>query len=146
VRGDRLGGAAAPWGLDLRGTDPSALAGVRRWAARALPHLGTDHLNDVLVVLDELAANAYLHGSGPIRARITALATPCRVIIEVDDDSSAYPLISIPRPGVDDASGLGISLIQTLTDAWGVHQNPESDGKTVWARLSCGNRTRAPCR
>ncbi len=145
MRGDHVDGAAAPWVLDLRGTDPSALARIRRWAARALPHLGTDHLNDVLLVINELAANAYLHGGGPVRARITALTTPCRVVVEVDDLSSAFPRSPASRSGVHDASGHGMTLIHELADTWSVHDNPSSAGKTVWARLSCGNRTREPC-
>ncbi|ADJ48218.1 ATPase [Amycolatopsis mediterranei S699] len=145
MRGDHVDGSAAPWALDLRGTDPSALARIRRWTARTLPHLGDDHLHDVLLVIDELAANAYLHGGGPIRARITALTTPCRVVVEVDDLSPAHPLPHRSRPGLHDASGYGMAVIQELADTWSVHDNPDSDGKTVWARLSCGSRTRTPC-
>ncbi|WP_410675454.1 ATP-binding protein [Amycolatopsis sp. cmx-4-68] len=146
MRGDHVDGAAAPWVIDLRGTDPSALARIRRWAARTLPHLGTDHLNDVLLVINELVANAYLHGGGPVRARITALTTPCRVVVEVDDPSPTHPLPPSSRSGAHDASGYGMSLVQELADTCSVHDNPGSDGKTVWARLSCGNRSRAPCR
>ncbi|WP_410643309.1 ATP-binding protein [Amycolatopsis sp. lyj-346] len=144
MRGDHVGGAA-PWIIDLRGTDPAALARIRRWAARALPHLGAEHLSDVLLVIDELAANAYVHGGGPVRARITALTTPCRVVVEVDDLSPAHPVP--PASGSDprNASGYGMSLIHQLADTWSVHDNPDADGKTVWARLSCGSRTRAPC-
>ncbi|MEV6623050.1 transposase family protein [Amycolatopsis sp. NPDC051106] len=32
----------------------------------------------MLLVVDEPAANADLHGGGPLRARITAMTTPCR--------------------------------------------------------------------
>ncbi|WP_206797479.1 ATP-binding protein [Amycolatopsis sp. MtRt-6] len=145
MRGDHVDGAAAPWVIDLRGTDRSALARIRRWTARALPHLGTEHLHDVLLVINELAANAYLHGGGPVRARITALTTPCWVVVEVDDLSSTHPLPPASRPSHYDASGYGMSLIHELADTWSVHDNPGSDGKTIWARLSCGNRARAPC-
>lgn len=138
-------GDPAPWGLDLRGTDPSALAGVRRWAARTVPHLGPEHLSDLLVVIDELVANAYLHGGGPVQARLTALKTPCRVVIEVDDHSAVQPVLRIPRPGLYDQSGQGIALIRKIADTWGAHENPDSGGKTVWARLSCGNRVRTSC-
>ncbi|RSM37635.1 ATP-binding protein [Amycolatopsis balhimycina DSM 5908] len=145
MRGSHAGGAAAPWVIDLRGTDPSALAGVRRWAARTVPHLGADHLNDVQIVIGELVANAYLHGGGPVRARLTALTTPCRVVIEVEDHWAAHPLQRTPRPGLYDARGHGMFLVHELADTWGVHEIPDSGGKTVWARLSCGNHARAPC-
>lgn len=143
--GSHASGAAAPWGIDLGGTDPSALARVRRWAARTVPHLGADHLNDVQLVIDELVANAYLHGGGAIRARLTVPTSPCQVVVEVDDHSTAYRILRAPRPGLHEASGYGISLIDEFADTWGVHVNPESGGKTVWARLSCGTRIRVPC-
>lgn len=146
MRADHVDGAAVPWVIDLRGTDPSALASIRRWAARLLPHLGAEHRNDVLLVINELAANAYLHGGGPVRARITALTTPCRVVVEVDDHSPTHPLPHAARWGSpDDASGYGMAVVHELADTWNVHDNPDSDGKTVWARLTCGSRVRPLC-
>jgi len=131
--------------MDLRDTDPYALAAVRRWATGQCPHLDLDHLADVLLVADELVANAYTHGGGPQRARITAVTGPCRVVIEVDDLSTAHPHVRRPAPEVHHAHGCGMVLVEELADTWGVHENHESGGKTVWARLSCGTRARAPC-
>jgi anti-sigma regulatory factor (Ser/Thr protein kinase) len=131
--------------MDLRGTGPFALPGIRRWAAGQCSHLDTDHLADVLLVVDELAANAYTHGGGPLRARITAMTTPCRVVVEVDDVSSAHPHVHLTAPEVHHTSGWGMFLIEQLADTWGVHKNHDAGGKTVWARLSCGTHTRALC-
>ncbi|MBE8517379.1 ATP-binding protein [Amycolatopsis sp. H6(2020)] len=132
--------------MDLRGTDPCALAGIRRWAAGQCPHLATDHLADVLLVINELVANAYTHGGGPLRARITAMTRPCRVVVEVDDLSAARPHVPPPRPEVHQAGGYGMFVVGELADTWGVHENHDAGGKTVWARLSCGTHVRAPCR
>lgn len=145
MRGEDVSGDAARWVVDLRGTGPVALAGLRRWATGQCSHLGTDHLADVLLVVDELAANAYTHGGGPLRARITAMTTPCRVVVEVDDVSSAHPQVRPPPPGAHHTSGWGMFLIEELADTWGVHENLEAGGKTVWARLSCGTHARARC-
>ncbi len=38
-----------------------------------------------------------------------------------------------------------MTVIHELADTWSVHDNPDSDGKTVWARLTCGSQARAPC-
>ncbi|WP_240522216.1 ATP-binding protein [Amycolatopsis vastitatis] len=130
--------------MDLRDTGPFALAGVRRWATGQCSHLGADHLADVLLVVDELVANAYAHGGGPLRARITAMTRPCRVVVEVDDVSSAHPHVHPPTPEVDHACGYGMFLIDELADTWGVHENHDSGGKTVWARLSCGTALEHP--
>ena len=36
-----------------------------------------------------LHANAYTHGGGPLRVRITTMTRPCRVVVEVDDVAPA---------------------------------------------------------
>jgi anti-sigma regulatory factor (Ser/Thr protein kinase) len=129
------------WVIDLRGTSPSALARVRGWAADTLAHLGEEHLLDVLVVVDELASNAYEHAEGPSWARLTALSDPCLVVIEVDDTARVRP--TVRHPDVAELRGRGMQLVDQLADQWGVHENV--DGKTVWARLVCDSPARAAC-
>ncbi|MEQ0558472.1 ATP-binding protein [Amycolatopsis sp. NEAU-NG30] len=126
-----MSGDDAAWSVDLRGTDPSALSGVRRWTARTVPRLGPDHLSDLLIVIDELVANAYLHRGGPVEARLTVPTTPCRVVVEVEDHSPIHPVQGIPRPDLPEMPGQGMSVIRKLADSWGVHENPDFGGKTV---------------
>lgn len=134
-------GGDAPWALDLRGTGPSALARVRGWAAGTLGHLGPDHVADVLMVVDELVSNAYEHTTGPTFVRLTVLARPCLVVVEADDPARVRPRVR--HPEITDLRGRGMQLVDSLADDWGVHENTE--GKTVWARLSCGTAARGPC-
>ncbi|WP_344854810.1 ATP-binding protein [Amycolatopsis ultiminotia] len=135
------GAEEAPWVMDLRGTGPSALAQVRGWARGLLVSLAPEHLSDVLMVVEELTANAYEHTDGPHCARLTALARPCLVVIEVDDPQRARPVVR--QPDVTSLRGRGMQLVDRLADIWGVHENPE--GKTVWARLGCGIPMRDSC-
>jgi hypothetical protein len=60
--------AAASWSLDLRGTQPAALAHVRRWAGRMLVDVSDECLADLLLVATAIFANAYDHGDGDGRS------------------------------------------------------------------------------
>ncbi|OKJ95588.1 ATP-binding protein [Amycolatopsis sp. CB00013] len=122
------------WTIDVSGNGPFAMSRVRRWLRRALPPSADDVLEDVLVVADELLANAYEHTPGPREVRLTYLPTPCRVVVEVDDTSSALPTLHNPAP--QDLRGHGMRLINDLSDAWGVHRDDSTPGKTIWSRIS----------
>ncbi|WP_235079042.1 ATP-binding protein [Amycolatopsis orientalis] len=141
VTGQDSGAAGAPWELDLRGTAVSALPRVRAWAGKSLGHLSPDHLADVLMVIEELASNAYEHTSGPSCARLTVLSRPCVVVIEVDDPEPGRP--EVRPPNFERARGRGMLLVDRLADGWGVHEH--AGGKTVWARLGCGVPEREAC-
>ncbi len=130
-----LGDEAEPCGLDLRGTEPAALGEVRRWLAEALRHLGEDELQDVLIVADEILANAYEHTPGPRGVRLTRLPEPHGVMVEVDDGSPEHPRIQPAQP-LTRPRGRGLHIVDALCDAWGVHDDPAGGGKTVWVRIS----------
>jgi anti-sigma regulatory factor (Ser/Thr protein kinase) len=121
-----------PWVLDLRGSDVSALAGVRRWASRLLAGLDDRCLEDVLLVTSELVANAYEHGAGPLCVRLAHLPHPCLVAVEVDDANPAPPVFRQPA-----LRGRGMWLVDRLSEAWGVHTDSPGGGKSVWTRLRC---------
>lgn len=130
-----LGGDVEPYSMDLRGTEPAALGDVRRWMTGALPHLGEDELQDVLIVADEILANAYEHTPGPSRVRLTRFTVPLGVMVEVDDGSPEHPRVQPAQP-VTRQRGRGLHIVDALCEAWGVHDDPGGGGKTVWARIS----------
>jgi anti-sigma regulatory factor (Ser/Thr protein kinase) len=132
----------APWSMDLRGTAAPALVEIRRWASRMLVRVDEAHLGDVLLVATELVTNAYDHGHGPLRVRMSHARAPCRVRIEVDDNCPDRPVVATPsleRPG-----GRGMHLVDTLAHAWGVLEHP-AGRKTVWAEVSCDGIDAVPC-
>ncbi|WP_027927451.1 ATP-binding protein [Amycolatopsis benzoatilytica] len=133
-----LGAATSgpPWEFDLRETGVSALPRIRAWAGRLLPQLSPADLADVLMVVEELASNAYEHTPGPRCARLTARGRPCQVVVEVDDPVLVRPRLRPPDPAR--TRGRGMLLVDRLSDAWGVRERP--DGKTVWACLGFGAR------
>ncbi|ATE54681.1 ATP-binding protein [Actinosynnema pretiosum] len=123
-------GTPAPATLDL--TARPALAEVRRWTGALLADADEESADDVLLVVNELVANAYDHTTSPLALRVTT--TPDHVRVEVEDGSP-----DPPRPDLTaglrqiGTRGRGLLLIRQLTDRWG--SAPHPGGKTVWAEL-----------
>ncbi len=134
---------ATPWSMDLRGTTAPALVEVRRWASRTLTEVDDAHLGDVLIVATELVTNAYDHGRGPVQIRMSHTAVPCRVRIEVDDNSPDRPVVVTRSIGM--VGGRGMQLVDKLAAAWGVRYPSATAGKTVWAEVSCDGVDVVPC-
>jgi anti-sigma regulatory factor (Ser/Thr protein kinase) len=132
-----------PWSLDLRGTEDPALVEVRRWAARNLGALDDGHLGDVMLVATELVTNAYDHGNGALRVQMSHTSAPCRVRIEVDDSCREPPRLT-RVPGIR-PHGRGMLIVDRLAEDWGVRQNHDTGGKTVWAEVSCAGDGSSPC-
>lgn len=82
------------------------------------------------VVTSEVATNAVRHARTSFR--LTVLALPNAVVIEVWDGSRVMPLRVDPRPA--EVSGHGLMLVDALADEWGVRC--EDIGKSVWFALS----------
>lgn len=85
---------------------------------------------DTAVLLpSEIVTNAIRHAHGEtILIIVTTMDHHLRA--EVHDESASLP---IPRPS-DETGGLGLKLIDQLSDQWGVHQH-QGDGKTVWFEM-----------
>ncbi|MGW2545289.1 ATP-binding protein, partial [Kitasatospora sp. NPDC001574] len=66
-----------------------------------------DVVDDVVLLVAELVANAMMHGGGPLELVLDA--TEARLRIEVSDGSSTLPELRLPhRPGVPGGHGLFI--------------------------------------
>ncbi|GAA2854215.1 hypothetical protein GCM10010443_15590 [Actinoplanes cyaneus] len=84
-------------------------------------------LDDAAVVISELVTNAVRHGGGEVVVSVEAYGS--QVIISVADGSSV-----VPRPREPDGTGgLGLRIIEKLTDRWYVE--PYEGGKRVRAEL-----------
>jgi anti-sigma regulatory factor (Ser/Thr protein kinase) len=91
---------------------------------------------EVTLAVNELVANAILHGGRCTGLRVYDLDPVIR--IEVDDPSPASPTTE-PDPE------RGLSIVATLAAEWGHHRlatttsrnepQPPSDGKTMWCEL-----------
>jgi CheY-like chemotaxis protein/anti-sigma regulatory factor (Ser/Thr protein kinase) len=113
---------------------PDELSSVRE-ARRFLQETCTawgirEPLDDALLVVSELAANALTHAKSSYRIRLTA--SPHALRIEVDDHGGGTP---DPQPLTEtEEHGRGLHLVGALAASWGM-ESAES-GKRVWAELS----------
>ncbi|MEV4615298.1 ATP-binding protein [Kitasatospora sp. NPDC049258] len=91
---------------------------------------GDGAVEDLLLVVSELIANARLHAGGALQLGLHL--TPDRLRIEVTDAARTMPVPSRPhRPGLP--GGHGLHIVQQLVDDWGVTLHDA--GKTVWAEV-----------
>lgn len=92
------------------------------------------HLDDAVLVVDELVSNAIQHGKGPRSCRLAPFDDGRGLRIEVSDAGPAPPRLRTP----DSTGGRGLVLVNKLARAWGVHWY--RDHKTVWAELVAHSR------
>jgi serine phosphatase RsbU (regulator of sigma subunit)/anti-sigma regulatory factor (Ser/Thr protein kinase) len=113
--------------------DPGSIAAARRHIRRLILDWHADELlDDVLVLVSELATNAVVHAGTAFEVGAAYLGDGIRV--EVRD---SYPARGLPavlaRPEPGQPSGRGLLLCAALSSAWGVEYTPTV--KTVWCRL-----------
>lgn len=128
----RLDDLPRPLAQDLDDPTPS-IGSVRHWARDVLNDLATDVLEDVVLVINELVSNAFDHGTAPRQLRLHRSGDPRFVRVEVDDASSAAPVLG--RSRLNDDRGRGLIIVDNLAKDWGVVQR--ADGKTIWAEIDC---------
>ncbi|MER8188701.1 ATP-binding protein [Kitasatospora sp. NPDC094015] len=89
---------------------------------------GEEAVEDLLLLVSELVANARLHAGGA--QQITLHLTRERLRIEVLDGAPAFPVPGLPHhPGLP--GGHGLHIVRQLADDWGMAVHDA--GKTVWA-------------
>jgi two-component sensor histidine kinase len=111
---------------------PPPLAQVRALVAELTSDLPTELGEDLLLVVTELVANAYEHGTAPRTLRLERCAA--RVVVEVDDGTSSPPVLGRSRLGA--SRGRGLTIVAGVAERWGVRALLA--GKTVWALLRVG--------
>lgn len=133
---DTAGQRARTASLDLTGSGHDSLARVRRWIASTLTGASTGHLDDVILVADELTSNAFEHGEGPLGIHLTHRRAPCRTTVEVTDRNQAELMLGESRFGPTAHRGRGLVIVDRTAQAWGVHTSLAGGTKTVWARIT----------
>ena len=105
---------------------------ARRFVVETLLEWGhKGSLDDVALVVSELAANAVLHAHSDFTVAVSSRGD--RVRIAVSDSSSAGPVLQ-RSVAMTAASGRGVALVAALAQDWGCDPNGE-DGKIVWAEF-----------
>lgn len=87
--------------------------------------------DDLRVVVSELVTNSVVHGPGsPIRLRVE-IDEAGNVVGEVEDDGEGAVVAREARL-LDGAGGLGLELVDSLTERWGVR----AGSTDVWFELT----------
>lgn len=122
-------------GLELRipaTVSPAGVRSTRRSIQALLQQCGSSaRVSEVELVLAELLTNAVRHGDAPLEVRLLVTADAFRLEV-YDAKGTAEPVhrrSAELRPG-----GHGLSLVSTLSRAWGV--TAEGTGKIVWAEIA----------
>jgi anti-sigma regulatory factor (Ser/Thr protein kinase) len=112
--------------------DLCSVADARRFVKQRLRDWGIDEpVDDALLVVSELAANALTHAHSSYSIRLSATSNVLR--IEVDDSGAGTPE---PQPLTEtEEHGRGLHLVDALAASWGM-ESGDSGGKRVWAELA----------
>lgn len=98
----------------------------------------SDALSDAAAtVATELITNAVTHGGTPIHLTLALDRRGLHVAVR---DCAPTPVETIARPGQAGYHGYGLMVVDSLCRRWGI--TPYADGKTVWALLDVGPRSR----
>jgi CheY-like chemotaxis protein/anti-sigma regulatory factor (Ser/Thr protein kinase) len=112
--------------------DLTSVSVARRFVRERLRDWGIDGpLDDALLVVSELAANALTHARSSYQVRLSATDHALR--IEVDDQGAGTPE---PQPLTEtEEHGRGLHLVGALAASWGM-ESGDGGGKMVWAELA----------
>jgi two-component sensor histidine kinase len=112
-------------------TDATASAKARRFleSARCTVH-NTAVLDEALLMVSELVANAVSHGAPPITVKVSCNGSE-GMEVRVSDGSGRLPEQGKPEPSSE--NGRGLYLVDVLSSRWGV--DPTANGKEVWFLL-----------
>jgi anti-sigma regulatory factor (Ser/Thr protein kinase) len=108
--------------------EPEELARVRSFAAAALR--GCSVLDDAVLLIDEVAANAIVHtDSETVEVALRHVGDVVRG--EVRDEGS--DTVPAPKAEADGESGRGLLIVDLLAKQWGSRRTPS--GRMVWFEL-----------
>ena len=110
---------------------PSEVERGRRHVAQACAGLHDDLVMAATLLASELITNALRHGSGDITVLVTTGRGEIRVVVA--DECGTEP--KARSANIEDESGRGLLIVETLADDWGCEDLPQGGGKTVWFSL-----------
>lgn len=103
---------------------------ARHFVSSTLSDLPAPFVEDVVLMVSELATNSVSHAESAYVLRLEIDAGALR--IEITDDGLDLPRKRTPRS--DEPFGRGLHIVDTLSESWGVELGSEG-GKTIWIVL-----------
>ena|ERR1035441_3750620 len=108
---------------------PESARNARSAVRSALADLDGRVVEMSALLVDELVANAVLHGEGPISLAV-GVQSDC-VRIAVADEGRGRPVRQAPSSYSE--TGRGLSIVNAAASQWGVEATDQ--GKSVWFEL-----------
>jgi len=120
---------------------PAAVAAARAIVDDVAISLSFALRDDAALLVSELMSNAVRHGGAT--ATLTVGLGEGYLTVELHDDGAGRP--AMPSGAMDPsvASGRGLRILDRLASQWGVEDDPDGIGKTVWFRLATDQGTTA---
>jgi anti-sigma regulatory factor (Ser/Thr protein kinase) len=110
-------------------SQPESVARARQVTTEVIDGLGEQVLEDLRLIVSELVTNAIKHGpDGKVKVRLKRDGRTIRGQVE-DEGTGPFALRRRGRLGPD--GGLGLRLVDSLSDRWGV----EAGSSRVWFEL-----------
>lgn len=106
---------------------PASVPEARRFVAATLRNVAGDSVDQVLLMVSELATNCVRHAVTGFR--VTVERTDELLRVEVADEGKGQP--EMRNPGPHDVSGRGLRIVDVLADQWGV-ATATPRGAKVW--------------
>ena len=112
---------------------PSAVSRARSALSELSPHVDSDTLDSLRLLVSELVTNSLLHSGAaagePVSVDVSVTAATVRM--EVIDRGRGFDL-DATRARPPERSGWGLVLVERLADRWGVHRR---HGTCVWVEI-----------
>jgi serine/threonine-protein kinase RsbW len=104
-----------------------SIADARRFAVQALADSPAQVLDDIRLMVSELASNAIEHAMSGFE--LTVRRSRQEIRVEVSDSGAGTPTLRATGP--DAPKGRGLQIVDTVSTHWGVERESDS-AKTVW--------------
>jgi anti-sigma regulatory factor (Ser/Thr protein kinase) len=107
---------------------PRAVSDARHFVVDELVEVPHSVVDEVAVMVSELATNCVRHTDAEFRVRVEHDGR--RIRVEVTDRGPGMPTVRIPPSS--EPTGRGLRIVRELADSFGVRPLVEPPGKTVW--------------
>jgi len=110
------------------GNAPEAVSAARHYVVDLLADLPRAIVDEVAVMVSELATNCVRHTDTEFTVNVEHDQT--RIRVEVSDRGAGAPTLRVPD--ATEPTGRGLRIVRELSDSFGVEPASGSPGKTVW--------------